>query len=106
VEPEVANDTALSLAAGSRVEIPPPDTIADGLRPTKPGALTFPVIQRLVEGILLVSEEEIRQAVSFVASRLKLVAEPSGAVPPAAVLHHKLPSGVRRIGVVISGGNV
>jgi threonine dehydratase len=64
VEPEVANDTWLSMRAGERVEIPPPDTIADGLRPTRPGALTFPIIQRLVEDVLLVTEEEIRQAAS------------------------------------------
>lgn len=105
-EPEVANDTWLSLAAGERVEIPPPDTIADGLRPTKPGVLTFPVMQRLVESILLVSEEEIRQTVAFLASRLKIVAEPSGAVPPAAVLYGRMPPDVRKVGIVISGGNV
>ena len=64
VEPEAANDTYLSMRAGHRVEIPPPDTIADGLRPPKPGALTFPVIQRLVEDVLLVTEDEIRSAVS------------------------------------------
>jgi threonine dehydratase len=106
VEPEAANDTWLSLQAGERIEIPPPDTIADGLRPTRPGALTFPIVQRLVESVLLVSEEEIRDAVAFLASRMKIVAEPSGAATAAAVLHGKLPPGIRRIGVVISGGNM
>jgi threonine dehydratase len=105
-EPEQANDTYLSLKAGHRVEIPPPDTIADGLRPPKPGALTFPIIQRYVEDILLVSEDEIRQAVGFVQSRMKIVIEPSGAVPPATLLAHKLPAGVRRVGLIVSGGNV
>lgn len=106
VEPELANDTYLSLKAGERVEIPPPETIADGLRATKPGVVTFPIIQRLAEEILLVSEDEIRDTVAFVESRLKIVVEPSGAVPAAAVLHHKLPAGIARVGILVSGGNV
>jgi threonine dehydratase len=106
VEPEAANDTWLSLRAGERVEIPPPDTIADGLRPTKPGALTFPIIHRLVEEVLLVTEDEIRQAVAFLSSRMKIVVEPSGAVPAAAVLSGKLPPDIRKAGIVVSGGNI
>lgn len=105
-EPEQANDTYLSLKAGHRVEIPPPDTIADGLRPTKPGAITFPIVQQNVEDILLVSEQEIRNAVSFVQSRMKIVVEPSGAVPAAAALAHKVPKNIRRAGFIVSGGNV
>jgi threonine dehydratase len=105
-EPERANDTYLSLRAGHRVEIPPPDTIADGLRPTKPGAITFPIIQQHVEDVLLVSEEEIAASVAFVQSRLKIVVEPSGAVPAATALHGKLPAGMKRVGLIVSGGNV
>jgi len=105
-EPELANDTFLSLQAGQRIEIPPPATIADGLRSQKPGALTFPVVQRLVKSILLVSEDEIAETQAFIASRLKLVVEPSGAVAAAAVLKRKLPKDKRRVGIVISGGNV
>ena len=105
-EPEQANDTYLSMQAGHRVEIPPPDTIADGLRPNKPGAITFPIVQQNVEAILLASEAEIRQAVGFVQSRMKVVVEPSGAVPPAVVLFRKLPQEIRRAGIVLSGGNV
>jgi threonine dehydratase len=106
VEPEVANDTALSFAAGERMTIAPPDTIADGLRPTSPGKLTFPVILRHVEKILLVSEAEIRATVRFLLERLKILVEPSGAVPVAAVLFDRLPAGIRSAGVIISGGNV
>jgi len=106
VEPEAANDTYLSLRAGHRVEIPPPETIADGLRPPKPGALTFPIIQKLAEDVLLVTEDEIRAAVAFVQSRMKMVVEPSGAVPAAALLARKLPAGARRVGLIVSGGNV
>ncbi len=106
VEPELANDTFLSLRAGRRVEIAPSATVADGLRATSPGAITFPIIQRLVEDVVLVSEEEIKAAVKFLLTRMKILAEPSGAVAAAAVLFKKLPPGVRRAGVVLSGGNV
>lgn len=106
VEPEVANDTYLSLQKGERVEIPPPPTIADGLRSPKPGALTFPIVQKFAESILLVSEDEIMEAMRFLLLRMKILVEPSGAVPAAAVLSGKLPPGLNRIGVVLSGGNV
>lgn len=105
-EPEIANDTYLSFKAGERVEIPPPTTIADGLRAPKPGAITFPVVQRHVDDIVLVSEDEIRETQAFVGSRMKIVVEPSGAVAPAAALFRKLPAGVRRVGLIVSGGNV
>ena len=106
VEPEVANDTFLSLAAGKRVTVPPVHTIADGLRPPCPGELTFPVIQRLVEGILLVSDAELRATVKFLLLRLKILVEPSGAAAAAAVFFRKLPPGIGAVGVVLSGGNV
>jgi len=105
-EPEIANDWALSLRAGRQVEISPPETIADGLRSLKPGDLTFPIAQKMVDGVLLVSEEEIKATVRFLLTRLKIVVEPSGAVAAAAVLHHKLPSSIKRVGILISGGNV
>jgi threonine dehydratase len=105
-EPEGANDTYLSMLAGERVAVPHPDTIADGLRAPQPGELTFPIMKSLVERVVLVSEEEIRAAVKFLLLRLKILVEPSGAVPAAAVLFHKLPPEVRSVGVVLSGGNV
>jgi len=106
VEPELANDTALSMAAGERVTIPPPESIADGLRSPAPGILTFPVMQRHVERILLVSEAEIRATVRFLLERVKILVEPSGAVALAAVLFGMLPLEIKRVGVVLSGGNV
>jgi threonine dehydratase len=105
VEPADANDTWLSLRAGERVAIPPPATVADGLRAQTPGALTFPVIQRNVEAIFLVSEAEIREAVRFLLTRMKILVEPSGAVCAAAALFHKLPPDIGRVGIVLSGGN-
>jgi threonine dehydratase len=105
-EPEGANDTCLSLAAGERVSVPHPDTIADGLRAPQPGELTFPILRSLVERVVLVSEEEIRAAVKFLLLRLKILVEPSGAVSAAAALYRKLPPEIRTVGVVLSGGNV
>ena len=106
VEPEDANDTFLSFAAGRRVEIPAPPTIADGLRSPSPGELTFPIIQKQVEQIVLVSDDEIRATVKFLLTRMKILVEPSGAVSAAAVLFGKLPASLGRVGIVLSGGNV
>ena len=86
--------------------VPHPETIADGLRAPCPGELTFPVIRELVEGVVLVDDAEIRETVKFLLTHLKILVEPSGAVPAAAVLFHKLPPGIRSIGVVLSGGNI
>ncbi|HYW46372.1 MAG TPA: threonine/serine dehydratase [Bryobacteraceae bacterium] len=105
-EPEGANDTFLSMAAGERIAVPHPETIADGLRSPKPGELTFPILQRLVERIVLVSDGELRAAVKFLLMRLKILVEPSGAASVAAVLFRKLPPEIRTVGVVISGGNI
>ena len=106
VEPAGADDTLQSLRAGQRVQIPPPGTIADGLRVMTPGALTFPVVQRHVADIVTVSDDEIRAALRFAIERLKLVIEPSGAVPLAALLSGRLPAASRRTGLIISGGNI
>ncbi|MFL5802512.1 MAG: pyridoxal-phosphate dependent enzyme [Roseiflexaceae bacterium] len=106
VEPEGADDTRRSLDAGERVRIPPPTTVADGLRLTMPGALTFPVVQHHVAAIVTVTDDEILDAVRFALLRLKLVIEPSGAVPLAAALAGRLPEGARRVGLIISGGNI
>lgn len=105
-EPADGNDTYLSLAAGKRVEIPPPATIADGLRSPMPGELTFPIIQRNVERVVLVDDREIKETVKFLLARLKILVEPSGAVPAAAGLFRKLPAGVKRVGFILSGGNI
>jgi len=106
VEPELASDTYQSLQAGRRIEIPPSETIADGLRSPHPGEITFPILQTHLDAVLLVSEQEIRNAVAFLLTRMKLLVEPSGAASAAAVLAGKLPRDVRSVGVVLSGGNV
>ena len=104
VEPELANDTQRSLAAGERVQIDLPHTIADGLQSPSPGELTFEVNKRRVDDVVTVSEDEIVAAMTFLFDRMKLVTEPSGAVGIAALLAGRVRGA--RIGVVISGGNV
>jgi threonine dehydratase len=107
VEPDTANDTWLSFERGERVSIPPPPTIADGVRNASPGALTFPILRRNLSGILLVSDLEIADAMRFLLLRVKILVEPTGAVAAAAVLAGKLPvARGARVGVVLSGGNV
>jgi threonine dehydratase len=106
VEPEDANDTALSVAAQTRVEIPPPETIADGARHTAPGALTFPIVQRLVERVITVPDWRLVEAMRLLLERMKLLVEPTGALGLAAMLNGEVPKQHRRIGVVLSGGNV
>ncbi|MBA3712717.1 MAG: threonine/serine dehydratase [Pyrinomonadaceae bacterium] len=106
VESELSDDTRQSFVKGERVCIPPPPTIADGMRTQAPGALTFPVLQRTAEDVLTVSEDEIIETLRFILFRMKTLVEPTGAVAAAAVLFGKLPANIRRIGVVLSGGNV
>jgi threonine dehydratase len=110
VETETSNDWALSLEAGQRIRIPPPDTIADGMRTQQPGALTFPVVQQLAAGVKTVSDEEVKVAMRFLLLRLKLLVEPTGAVPAALLLSGRWreagDTSRPRIGVILSGGNV
>jgi threo-3-hydroxy-L-aspartate ammonia-lyase len=105
VEPKTADDTSRSLRAGHKVRISEPATIADGLRASEPGDLTFAVNSRTLDDVVTVTEEAIVRAMRFCFSRLKVVVEPSGAVALAALL-----SGVAgaqgRTAVVLSGGNI
>jgi threonine dehydratase len=107
VEPDTANDSYLSLRAGERVSTPQSHSIADGLLPTAPGEITFPIMQRHLEAIALVSDVEMAEAVRFLLLRMKIVVEPSGAAPLAALMNGRVPDTQgKRIGVILSGGNV
>jgi len=106
VEPAAGDDTHRSLAAGERVRIPVPRTIADGQAAPIPGELTFSINRRLVDEIVLVTDDEIRAGLRFAVDRLKQVLEPSGATGLAALLAGRLRPAPARIGVIISGGNV
>src|SRR4029078_716712 len=106
VEPATGDDTRQSFLKGERVSIPPPPTIADGLRVQIPGKLTFPIVQKLAEDVLTVTDEEIIETLRFFLFRMKILVETSGATAAAAVMFKKLPADVRRVGVILSGGNI
>ncbi|MYT32064.1 MULTISPECIES: pyridoxal-phosphate dependent enzyme [unclassified Streptomyces] len=110
VEPAAGDDTRRSLAAGHRVAVPVPRTIADGQAVDTPGELTFAINRRLVDSMVLVTDDEIRAAMAFAFERLKIVVEPSGASALAALLSGRLEPSPgpepARIGVIVSGGNI
>src|SRR6478752_850535 len=106
IEPEQGDDTRRSLAAGERVRIPVPRTIADGQQVETPGELTFEVNRQLADSVELVSDGEIVDAMLFAFDRMKVVLEPSGACALAALLAGRVNLPGRRVGVVLSGGNV
>ncbi|HEY0671835.1 MAG TPA: threo-3-hydroxy-L-aspartate ammonia-lyase [Longimicrobiales bacterium] len=105
VEPEVADDATRSFKTGTLQTTHNAPTIADGLRTPALGKVTFPLVQKYVDDMVTVSETEIVDAMRFLWTRMKLVIEPSGAVPLAPVLRAQRPQG-KRIGVILSGGNV
>ena len=106
VEPEKGNDVQRSLAAGAIIEIAVPETIADGQQTTSAGVHTFPIIQKYVDEIVTVTDEQIIEAMVFLFKYQNQVVEPSGASSLAAVLNDKTHSKCKRVGVIISGGNV
>jgi threonine dehydratase len=106
VEPEEGDDWVRSLAAGERVRIPVPRTIADGQQLPIPGELTFAVAAPLVSEVVTVSDAEIVSTMRFLFERMKTVAEPSGACALAALMAGKVDAAGARVGVTISGGNV
>jgi len=106
VEPEAGDDTKRSLAAGERVTIPVPRTIADGQAASIPGELTFSINRRLVDGVVLVTDDQIRAAMRFAFERMRIVMEPSGATGLAALLSGGVDRLPGRVGVIVSGGNI
>ncbi len=107
VEPDTANDTFLSLHKGAIVSTPQSRSIMDGLLPTAPGELTFSIMREHLESVALVTDDEAAEAVRFLLTRMKLLVEPSGAAPIAALMAGKIPNAKgRKIGVVLSGGNI
>lgn len=106
VEPEAGNDVQRSLAEGRIVHIEVPRTIADGAQTQHAGALTFPVIQQLVGRIVTVSDAQLVRTMRFFAERMKLVVEPTGCLGAAAALEGVVELRGKRVGVIVSGGNV
>ncbi|AHN75343.2 serine dehydratase [Pandoraea pnomenusa] len=106
VEPEAGNDGQQSFRSGAIVHIDTPRTIADGAQTQHLGALTFPVIRSLVDDILTVTDDELVKTMQFFASRMKIVVEPTGCLAAAAVLQEKIDLRGKRVGILLSGGNV
>jgi threonine dehydratase len=104
-EPERADDAYRSLQAGRLLPANNPNTIADGLR-TSLGDFTFPIIMRHVKDIFTVSEEGIVKAMRYIWERMKIIVEPSAAVPLGALLTKRQECSGKKIGVILSGGNV
>lgn len=106
VEPEAGNDVQQSLAAGRIVHIDVPRTIADGAQTQHAGQLTFPIMQALVAGIVTVTDAELVRTMRFLAERMKIVVEPTGCLAAAAVLEGRIDVAGKRVGIILSGGNV
>ncbi|SEN63349.1 threonine dehydratase [Duganella sp. CF517] len=106
VEPEAGNDGQQSFRSGAIVHIDTPKTIADGAQTQHLGNLTFPIIQRDVDDIVTVSDAQLRAEMRFFAARMKIVVEPTGCLGLAAARAMKDQLQGRRVGVIISGGNV
>jgi threonine dehydratase len=106
VEPEAGNDGQQSFRAGRIVRIPIPETIADGAQTPSLGVYTFPIIQERVNDIVTVSDAELVDAMKFFAGRMKIVVEPTGCLAAAAVFAGKVRVAGKRVGVVLSGGNI
>jgi threonine dehydratase len=105
VEPALADDVAQSFRAGRRISIPTPATIADGLRTNCTGEKNFPIILQNVDDIVTVSEESIVTAMRVLWEKLRIVIEPSAAVPYAAIMENKIDLDGRRLGIILTGGN-
>lgn len=106
VEPEAGNDGQQSLRSGAVVHIAVPDTIADGAMVTHLGAHNFAVIERAVDDIVTVSDAQLVAAMQFFAERMKMMVEPTGCLGAAAALNGVVPVEGKRVGIVVSGGNV
>jgi threonine dehydratase len=106
IEPENGNDGQQSLRLGRIVDIPVPDTIADGARTTRLGLITFPIIREHASDIATANDGELIETMRYLAERMKLVVEPTGALAAAAVLRGGTALQGKRIGVLVSGGNV
>ena len=106
VEPQAGNDVQQSFRRGEIVRIETPRTIADGAQTTAPGPITFALIRKLVADIVTVNDRQLVSTMKFFASRMKLLVEPTGCLGAAAALEEVVPMRGRRVGVLISGGNV
>ena len=106
VEPETGNDGQLSFRTGAIVHIPTPCTIADGAQAQHLGKLTFPIIRREVDDVVTVTDTQLVESMSFIATRMKLIVEPTGCLGFAAALQMSTGLRGKRVGLILSGGNL
>lgn len=106
VEPEAGNDAQQSLRRGEIVHIATPQTIADGAQTQHVGELNFAIIHREVDDIVTATDTQLVEAMRFFAERMKLVVEPTGCLGLAGALHGGVPLRGKRVGVIVSGGNI
>ena len=106
VEPEAGDDAARSFATGTLQTVHNPDTIADGARTPYLGKLTFPIVMATVDDVVTVPDEALVRAMRFLWTRMKLVVEPTGALPLAALFESRVDVSRQKVGIVISGGNI
>lgn len=106
VEPEAGNDGQQSFRSGHIVTIPTPKTIADGAQTVHLGDLTYPIIRNLVTDIVTVTDEQLISAMAFLANRMKVIVEPTGALPVAAIFSGQIDVVGKRVGIILSGGNI
>src|SRR5262249_40002406 len=106
VEPEAGDDATRSFKTGVLQTVHHPDTIADGARTPSLGRLTFPLVRQYVDDMVTASDAEIVRAMRFLWERMKLVVEPTGALALAAVMAGKVDVAGKRVGLILSGGNV
>ena len=106
VEPEAGNDGQQSLRKGEVVHIPVPRSIADGALPTHVGYHNFPILQEKVADIVTVTDAQLVETMRFFAERMKIIVEPTGCLAAAAVLHGAIACEGKRVGIILSGGNV
>jgi threonine dehydratase len=106
VEPAAGDDATRSFKSGMLQRVEHPDTIADGARTPSLGQITYPIVRRYVHDMVTVTDDQLIETMRVLAERLKLVVEPTGALAAAAVLHGVVPVEGKRVGIVLSGGNV
>ncbi|MCY7305431.1 MAG: threo-3-hydroxy-L-aspartate ammonia-lyase [Rhodoferax sp.] len=106
VEPEAGNDGQQSFRSGAIVRIPTPKTIADGAQTQALSEMTFAIVRRDVQDILTVTDAQLVEGMRFFAERMKMIVEPTGCLAFAGAVHGGLPIASKRVGVIVSGGNV
>jgi len=106
VEPAAGDDGVRSFRSGTLQKVHNPQTIADGARTPSLGEITFPLIRQYVDDMIPVGDDDLVRTMFFVWTRMKMIVEPTGVLGLAAVFHQRYPLKGKKVGVILSGGNV